>query len=457
VSATNPVRYPDTRSRPVMTRRAWLLVLLNVLIPGSAQSLAGDKRLGRVGLVWTMLGWALAVVAILVALLRRDWLFSLATNPWALGAGAVLLLATVVLWTVLTLDTLRLVKFVKVEPNRRLPIAGLALLVLAVILAGTAFVEVRAVAAIGVLQNVFGSGADIEDPVDGRYNILLLGGDAGPDRQGLRPDSMSVVSVDAETGEVVIFGLPRDLQYAPFVAGSPMAELYPDGYGWNGRCNVDFCQLNSVYTEVEVNSPELYPDAVAQGSLPGVEAMRDAAEGILGLEIPYYVLIDMTDFAALIDALGGIDVDVQERLPIEGGVNADGSLYAVQGWIEAGPQHLDGYHALWYARSRHTTSDYDRMRRQREVQEAILAQMDPANVLLRFQDIAAAGSGIVTTDIPQGMLGHFADLALKAKELPVTSLDFVPPDWYPADPDYAAIQAAVQELVGPEPTPAPEG
>ena len=70
-----------------------------------------------------------------------------------------------------------------------------------------------------------------EPPVDGRYNILLLGGDAGPDRDGLRPDSISVVSVDAETGQAVTIGLPRNLESVPFAEGSPLADAYPEGYG----------------------------------------------------------------------------------------------------------------------------------------------------------------------------------------------------------------------------------
>lgn len=455
MSATQPVRYPDVRDTGAMTRRAWTLVGLNVLIPGSAQVLAGDRRLGRFGLGWTLVLWGLVAIVGLIALLRRDWILILATNSWALGAGVLVLAFYAVLWVILTLDTLRLVRLVKVAAPARAPLAILSLIVLGALVGGSVFAGSRAITAIGVLETVFGGGAVVAEPVDGRYNILLLGGDAGPDRSGLRPDSVSVVSVDAETGATVIFGIPRDLLYAPFPTGSPLAALYPDGYGWDDVCNVDVCQFNSIFTEVEVNSPNLYPDAESRGSSPGVEATRDAAEGVLGLTIPYYVLIDMRDFSQLIDALGGIDVTVKDRLPIEGGIDENGELFAVQGWIEEGPQHLDGYHALWYARSRHSTSDYDRMRRQREVQQAVLAQMDPTNVLLRFNEIATAGSGIVKTDIPQGMLAHFTELALQAKELPVITQDFTPPDYIPSDPDFAAIQARVQELVAPV-TPSPE-
>ena len=193
-------------------------------------------------------------------------------------------------------------------------------------------------------------------------------------------------------------------------------------------------------------SPEMYPDAESQGSEPGIEAMRDAAEAITGLPIQYYVLIDMAGSQQLIDALGGVTVTVPEDVPI----HADETFTTVAEWIPAGEQHLDGYHALWYARSRHGTSDYDRMARQRQIQEAVLAQFNPGNVLSKFQEIAAAGSQVVKTDIPQSMLGYFVDLAGKTKELPITDVELVPEnDVDPEEPDYDYIRQLVQQAVFP--------
>lgn len=165
---------------------------------------------------------------------------------------------------------------------------------------------------------------------------MLLGGDAGPDREGLRPDSMSIVSVDAATGKAVTIGLPRDLDTVPFASSSPLHGLYPDGYGYKGRCDVDVCQLNSIYTEVELYKPELYPTAKEHGSEPGIEAMRDALEGATGLTIQYFVLIDMQGFADLIDSLGGVDVTVSERVPIGGDENLNG----VVEWIQPGQARI---------------------------------------------------------------------------------------------------------------------
>jgi LCP family protein required for cell wall assembly len=431
-----------------MTKRAWWLVVLNILIPGSAQVLAGNRRLGRFGLGATLVGWALVLALILVALLARPVLVGLVTNRAGLGAAVLVLAFYGVLWIVLTLDTLRLVRFVNIAERARGFVAMLAVVGLIAGVGGAGFLATRAIGAFDIL-GIF-DGGQIAEPIDGRYNILLLGSDSGPDRMGTRPDSISVVSIDAQTGSTAIFGLPRNLERATFAADSPLYGPFPNGYD----CGVE-CLISYLYTYAEEH-PELYPDAVENGSTPGIEATRDAVEGVLGLTTQYFVMVNMEGFTRLVDALGGIDMDVRQRLPIEGGEDSNGRPTNVSGWIEPGPQHMDGYTALWYARSRHGTDDYDRMARQREVQEAILRQMDPANVLLRFNEIAAAGGVTLATDVPSPMLSHFVELALKAKELPLTTLDFVPDEWDNNHPDIAAIQAKVDELTAPvTPSPAP--
>lgn len=447
--STPTVRNPDLRSPRFMSRRGWWLVVLNLFIPGSAQVLAGNRRLGRFGLATTILFWLLLVVAGVLAVTARGVLLSVVTFTPALVALVVVAIFYAVLWTVLTLDTLRLVRFVRLAPRARGFVAGVGVLSLVVALGGGGYVVANSVAAIGLL-GIFAPGAS-EPPIDGRYNILLMGGDAGPDRLGLRPDSISVVSIEAATGAAVIFGVPRNMEDVPFSADSPLWGPFPNGYDCGTECLVSY-----LYTYGEEH-PDLYPDAAANGSSPGIEAMRDAVEGVLGLEIPYYVLIDMQGFAQLIDALGGVEIEVTERVPLGSNTFDDGTPADPIGYIEPGLQRMDGATALWYARSRYGTTDYERMARQRQVQEAILRQMDPANVLLKFQGVAQAGSQVVSTDIPQSMLAYFVELGAKTKELPLTKIDFVPPlvdD--ESDPDFALIQATVDAALVPyTPTPTP--
>ncbi|AGW40694.1 hypothetical protein O159_04980 [Leifsonia xyli subsp. cynodontis DSM 46306] len=447
--ATTPLRNPDTASAGVMTKRGWWLVALNILLPGAAQLVAGDRRLGRVGLIATAALWLLALAALLILLISPSTVYTLATQSGSLTFAQIVLIVYPLLWVVLTLDTLRLVRLVKARSKARGWIAAFSVVVLVGLTGTAAYGSVVAASARGALAGIFTAGPS-EPPVKGRYNIMLLGGDAGPDREGLRPDSMSIVSIDATTGKAVTIGLPRDLDPVPFVSSSPLHELYPDGYGDKGRCDVDVCQLNSIYTEVELYKPELYPTAKKNGSEPGIEAMRDALEGATGLTIQYFVLIDMQGFADLIDVLGGVDVTVSERVPIGGDENLNG----VVEWIEPGEGHLDGYHAQWYARARHGTSDYDRMVRQRQLQDAILKQFTPANIVAKFQDIAKAGKQVMKTDIPQSMLGYFVDLGMKTKAQKVDQLELVPPTIDPENPDYTQIRRLVQQAVAPA-TPKP--
>ncbi|MET0932694.1 MAG: LCP family protein, partial [Mycetocola sp.] len=417
--------------------------------PGSTQVLAGNRKLGRIGLAATLTMWVIAAFVIVAYLLWRTATLSVLTNSIALTAAQILLAAYAVLWFVLTVDTMRLVRLVRAAPGSRFWIAASTVILLVASVGTASAGAYYAGVTSGTLNSIFGGGAASVPPVDGRYNILLLGGDAGPGREGLRPDSISVVSIDATTGRVTMIGLPRDMRQVPFSADSPMAELYPDGYR---KCDVSVCKLNSVYTEAQLRHSDLYPAAAATGTTPGIEATKEAAEGITGLEIQYYALIDMQGFANLIDALGGVEITVKERLPIGG----DEQLRNVDAWIEPGTQVLDGYHAEWYARSRHSTSDFDRMERQRELQAAILQQFTPANVLSKFQAIAEAGTQVVKTDVPQDMLGYFTDLAMKSKEQPISSIELTPANGIDQDdPDFDAVRALIEADLHP-PTSAPE-
>ncbi len=443
MSAVGNVRTPDVTNAEAMTRRAWWLVALNILIPGSVQLIAGNRGLGRFAVRSTFVLWGLAVIIALLYFFARPLLITVATTPITLWVLQALIAFYVVLWVILTLDTLRLLRLVRVGPGARAFVAGIAVVVLVATAGAGAYGVIIAGVTRSTLSTIF-AGGTIEPPIDGRYNIMLLGGDAGPDRDGLRPDSISVVSIEAATGKTTIFGIPRNLEGVPFSTDSPMAALYPNGYGTEG-CNVDVCLINSIYTEVELMSPELYPEASAQASSPGIEAMRDAVEGVLGLSVQYYVLIDMQGFSQLVDALGGVTIDSTGRYPIEGSVDDNGNPINVDGWIEPGVQTMDGYTALWYARSRHGTSDYDRMERQRQVQEAILQQFDPSNVLNKFQAVAEAGAEVVRTDIPQGMLGQFVELASQARSQDIVKLELVPPLVEPESPDFGYIRELVVE------------
>jgi LCP family protein required for cell wall assembly len=415
-----------------MTKRAWWLVGLNLVLPGTAQVVAGNRRLGRLGVATTFVLWATILIAVIVGAANREALLSLATNAVALAGLQVVLVVYAILWIVLTLDTLRLTRLIRVGPRARPAVAIVAIVAL-IGVAGTAgYGAASAGSARSAIAHIF-VGSKYAAPVNGRYNILLLGGDAGPDRVGLRPDSTSVASVDAVTGATTIIGIPRNTEQIRFVKGSPLWGPFPNGYNCGDQCLIDY-----LYTYGQEH-PQLYPGAVAAGSQPGIEAMRDATEGMLGLTVQYYALIDMQGFADLVDALGGVTVDVPSDLPY--GPITTNKPYGV---FKAGIQHFNGYDALWYARSRFDGKDYDRMARQRQVEIAIAKQFQPAIILTKFQAIAGAGVQVVKSDIPPSLLAHLVTLADKGRKLPVTQLALVPPEYIPAHPDYARILQAVQ-------------
>ena len=445
MSLSSTIRDPDQQgSSQLRVRRAWWLVGLGILIPGSAQLLAGGHRLGRFGVGSTFVFWVLAVVTLLLYGLGRPLFLAIATNVIALFIIQLVLVFYAVLWVVLGLDTLRIIRLVRLPSVMRGAVVAVSVVAMLITAGGIGYAANVTGATRGLLDTVF-SGGSIEPPIDGRYNILLLDGEAGPELLGLRPDSISVATIDAATGTTTMIGVPRNLEQVRFSDDSPLWGPFPDGYDCGDECLISF-----LYTYGEEH-PELYPDAEKDGSNPGIEAMRDAVEGVTGLELQYYTLIDMQGFSDLIDALGGIDITVSDAVTL--GKNGDRPI----GVIAAGAQHMDGATALWFARSRYNTTDYARMERQRQVQEAMLAQFEPANVLTKFQAVADAGAQVVKTDIPQGMLGEFVDLAAKARAIPVTSLELTPDSGVvTAHPDYVMIHALIEgALLVPSATPDP--
>ena len=439
---TDPVRYPSSASAPVRTKRAFVLLLMTLLVPGSAQIVAGDRKLGRIALRVTLCVWALLVATVLLLVLNRSLLINIIANPFASLLIVVVLVALALGWAFLFINTLRLIRPVLLAPGAR-PAVGIAL-VLALVLSSGSLGYAAYLLNVGrnAIGSIFSAGPAI-DPVDGRYNFLMMGGDAGDDRTGRRPDSLSVLSVDAKTGQTAIISVPRNLQNAQFSEGSPMRQIYPDGYD----CG-DECLINAINTEVTNEHSDLYPGV----SDPGAQATLEAVSGTLGITVQAYVLVDMEGFAKLIDAMGGIRIKAGGWVPMSGDMidEANGIHGMPLGWIPAGEQHLDGYHALWYGRSREFVDDYARIQRQQCVQQAMLKQLDPATLLSKFEDIASAGTKVVDSNISSTQLGSFVDLAMKAKGQEVKRLTIGPPDFdasFSTVPDFDVIHDKVDQLL----------
>jgi LCP family protein required for cell wall assembly len=276
-----------------------------------------------------------------------------------------------------------------------------------------------------------------------RVNTLLIGSDAGKDRWGTRTDSMMVVSTDTKTGDTLLIGIPRNLENVPIPESNPLHALYPNGYD----CG-DQCLMNGIWTLAE-GRPDLFPGV----KNPGRKSTVDVVGEITGLKITQSVVINLRGFRALVDAMGGVDINVQQRVCVECHTGTDGGVVFTtdkREYIEPGLQHLDGKHALWYARSRAGSDDFSRMRRQRCVAGALMEQADPVGLLQSYPQLAKVVKNNVSIDIPRDELSAWVELALRIQKggsirsLPLTS-DVV----HPARPDFTEIRALVKKALKP--------
>jgi LCP family protein required for cell wall assembly len=279
-------------------------------------------------------------------------------------------------------------------------------------------------------------------------SVLLLGGDYGPGRTGVRTDTAVLVRADIKTGDVVMFSLPRNLMNAQFPAGSPLSDLYPDGFRGDG--DQGNWMLNAIYGQV----PLLHPGVLGKSSNEGADAVKQAVEGSLGIPVDYYALVNLGGFRQLVEAMGGVTVDINEYVAVQGDQSA--GIPPVE-WLHPGPeQHLDGYHALWFARGRYGSSDYSRMLRQRCLIGDLIDEADPVTLLSRYQQLAKAGKEIVQTDIPARLLPAFVELAMRAKDGDVRSVAFITsPEFFSGDPDYDWMREKVQKALDPPEKPLP--
>ncbi|UDY22762.1 LCP family protein [Nocardioides sp. Kera G14] len=420
------------RAARVRFRRAVALLVMTLVVPGSAQLLAGNRRVGRIALrVWIGL-LALVLGSVLLAAIDHSYAFWVASSPDVLAIMRFGLIALALAWAWLFLDAWRIGQpraegLALLLPHRRMVLGinvGLALLVAVPLFFGSHMVGVQR----GLMVSMF-SGTKVTGAHDGRFNILLLGGDEGAGRTGLRPDSMTIASIDAETGKTVLVGLPRNMSNFKFKPGSVMAEQFPDGWGGNGK------YLNGLSTWAMDHT------ALFKGyKKPGVEATIEGVEGITGLDINYWAMVNMHGFHELVDAVGGVTINVRQDVPI-------GKTGEITGWIKAGTRKLSGEQVLWYSRSRATSDDYSRMARQKCVMGAMLSQLSPQTVLTHFSKIADASSSMVSTSIPSSEVGNFVSLALKAKKQKIATVSLVPPAIITSKPNEAKIRRMIAAAI----------
>ncbi|GAB2885227.1 hypothetical protein GCM10027026_40980 [Myroides odoratimimus subsp. xuanwuensis] len=409
-------------------RRAITLMLMTLVLPGSAQLVAGNRKVGRAALLTSAAILAIGVPLLLVSFFWHGLAFWAGTNTTLLGLVRLVLMALAIGWAVLFMDAWRLGAPLTLRQNHRLAVVGVNG-VLCFSVAGTLLFGAHLVGVQRDFLAMFGNG-EVSGSHEGRFNVLLLGGDSGAGRWGLRPDSLTVASIDAETGRTVLIGLPRNMADFPFEEGSVMAEQFPEGF------DCDDCYLNGVSTWAQDNT-ELFPGSVD----PGMDATVSAVEGITDLDINYWAMVNLKGFKDLVDAFGGVTLNVRDRIPV--GLPHDDFFH----YIEPGERKLDGYDTLWFARAREGSDDYSRMARQKCVMNALITQISPTTAIRNFEKIAAASSAMVSTSLPGSELDRFIPLALKAKGERISTLSLVPPMINTADPDIDLVHSKVAEAI----------
>jgi len=211
---------------------------------------------------------------------------------------------------------------------------------------------------------IFSFGKTLQSDENNKTNFLVVGiGGEGHEGSSLT-DSILIASLDYKDKTVSMLSIPRDF----YVISEELGNQ----------------KINSIYAYARNK----------YGDSKGMYYLKNEISEITGLQIQYYAKVDFNGFREIVDSLGGIDIDVEKAI-YDTEYPRGETIYYETFKIEAGPQHLDGETALKYARSRHTTSDYDRARRQQQIIFAIQEKAldmkiltDPAKITELYTSVA---------------------------------------------------------------------
>ncbi len=242
-----------------------------------------------------------------------------------------------------------------------------------------------------------------------RLNILLLGADE--QGGGHNTDTMITLSIDPTTNLVAMFQIPRDTVDVPVPAG-PARRLFGSVYAG---------KINSWFAAVQ-NRADLFPGTDQSRGYTGLKAILGE---LYGIDIKYYVEVNFDGFRKIVDALGGVTVNVQVPVVDDRYPTDDGALQRV--YIPSGMQHMTGADALVYARSRHGSTDFDRGARQQRILLSLRQQTNIGRVLPHVDELAEALSSSIRTDIPREIFPRLLGLAETVTSRSVRSFIFTPP------------------------------
>lgn len=268
---------------------------------------------------------------------------------------------------------------------------------------------------------------EVRLPAGDAIHILLLGSDRRPGESwATRSDAVMLVRIEPSTRRVALLSLPRDL----------IVEIPGYGYG----------RINSATVYGEMNP-----------AIGGAELARRTVTNLLGLPIDHIVWVDFTGFIAAVDAIGGIEVELEQAIYDPAYPTMDYGITTV--YFPAGKQRLDGAQALILSRTRHADSAYAREARQQMIMLAIarrIREHDPVRQVELAAHVTTALRPHIRTDLSAdeilGLAWSLRDVDLGAIERFALGPDgvyegLIDGDPYALTPRPGAIAALVREFV----------
>ncbi len=260
-------------------------------------------------------------------------------------------------------------------------------------------------------------------------NVLLLGhdGEVIPGDPNFKTDTMIIVSINRDTSTVSMISLPRDL------------FVYIPNWGM-GRLNVAWGYGESIgWTD------------------GGWGMLRQTILYNFGIETHYYAMVDFSGFTHIIDQLGGVTIAVD--CPILDDIctaNCDDGIEDNETWekkvLDVGVYTMLGEEALWYARSRENTNDFDRGRRQQQILRAIWATAKEKGLITQLPDLYDSLTQVVQTNMPLSEIVPLMPLALSIEPNAIENhffkryVETVP--WTPTTGSYAGANVQVPDPNG---------
>ncbi|MGZ8819268.1 MAG: LCP family protein, partial [Mycobacterium sp.] len=411
-----------------MMRRPWLSAFLSFLWPGLGQAYQNDRRRAAIQAVPQLL--ALGSFALALVVLRPIIVVAYLLNP-LVSIGLLIVVVVLALWHAWSIGDAvgwpRIARTTRLSSSIRVRLWAVALAGLVVVVHGwvgynlLAFYRVSNAIyvppPISIASPTPGASqpsrtltpAETPGPTgtpiaplpgsNGRVTILLVGIDNTHGEWLALTDTLIVASFDPRQGSLVMISLPRDIAHLPYYRGG----TFP------ARINL--------LRQKAVRDPAAYPDG-PMGTL--VNEMSY----LVGVPIDYYAVIGIAGFSQLIDAVGGVDVNVPRQ------VNDPGYQFSpteIGFFVEPGWHHFDGKYGTAYARSRHGSSDYERTSRQQQLLLALRDRLGDPFVLGNVPQILDAVSQIIRTDAPLDRLPDILGIVLHSTPADTRNIVLAPP------------------------------